>query len=107
MYEFMNVAVLKILQAVQDTAPPGYEPTVTSANDSRHSKNSLHHKDRAFDVRVKDYPGFNLYRFEATRHVIDGWIEKMRTYLDPGQYDIVFGGARHKNHIHIEFDPQN
>ncbi len=105
-YKFLNVPVMKILQVVQDTAPKGYEPTVTSANDSVHGEYSLHYKDAAFDIRVFDYPGFNLARFSATRHVIDVWIAKMRTQLPPDQYDIIFGTKGHKNHIHIEYDPK-
>ena len=104
-YKFMKTPVMWILQVVQDTAPEGYEPTVTSANDSRHGEGSLHYKDAAFDIRVIDYPGFDLARFEATRHVIDEWIGRMRRQLSKRQYDIVFGDPWHKNHIHIEWDP--
>lgn len=105
MYDFSDPAVMLILQVVQHTAPKGYEPTVTSANDSKHEPNSLHYKNRAFDIRVKDYPGFSLWRFEKTKGVIFEWIRRMRKFLPESDYDIIFGDAMHKNHIHIEYDP--
>ena len=105
-YHFTEMKVMQILQAVQATVPENYEPTVTSANDSKHKPDSLHYQDRAFDIRVKDYPGFDLNRFEETRWVIDEWIARMREILNEYEYDIVFGDAKHRNHIHIEFDPK-
>lgn len=72
--------VIHILQAVQQTAPKDYEPTITSGNDSSHSKGSKHYTDDAFDIRVKDYPGFDLGQFEQTRKVIDDWVELMQVY---------------------------
>ena len=102
----MIIPSLKILQSVQETAPKGYEPTVTSANDGRHTNHSLHYYNRAFDIRVRDYPEFDLNRFNETRHVIDEWIERMRCYLPVCEYDIVFGDDHHQNHIHLEYDPK-
>jgi len=106
MYEFMIIPALKILQAVQEAAPSGYEPTVTSACDGKHSETSLHAHHRAFDIRVYDYPGYKINDYEATRGAIEEWIERMRLYLPPNEYDIIFGDKHHRDHIHIEWDPK-
>jgi hypothetical protein len=107
MHSFMEPKVMQILQAVNDSAPAGYIPTITSAHDGRHRPDSLHYKDAAFDIRVKDYPGFDLQRFEETRRVIDLWIIRIKNLLSPpADYDIVFGNKQHRDHIHIEWDPE-
>ena len=101
---FTNPKVMKILQAVQDTAPEGYEPTVTSASDGIHMSTSKHYTDEAFDIRVRDYPGYDQDEFWHTRQNIDNWITRMRFYLTSMEYDIVFGDEEHRDHIHIEYD---
>ena len=101
--------VLHILNVVELTAPTGYEPTITSGNDGTHGKNSLHYSDCAFDIRVKDYPGFKLWtnlNYKETKHEILSWIKKMREYLEVDKYDVIFDTPGHKNHIHIEYDPK-
>lgn len=105
--KFSNPAAMKILQVVQDTAPVGYEPTVTSGQDGKHMKGSKHNSGQAFDIRTRDYPGFNLYfNYRATRYLIWEWIKRMRINgLNKSEYDIIFDIPKHRNHIHIEFDP--
>ena len=96
----------EIMNAIQLASPPGYEPTITSANDGkRTNKKSLHYKDLAYDVRVKDFPGFGLQEFEETKFIIYDWIEKIKVHLQkPNDFDLVFGDKKHKNHIHCEWD---
>lgn len=90
-----------MMYAVEKSAPDGYCPTITSINDSKHMKGSLHYHDRAIDIRVRDYPGFNLFRFEQTRGAVDKWVDRMKKYL-PDDYVVIWGTAGHKNHIHIQ-----
>ena len=103
---FTRPSTAMALQVINDTAPKGYEPTITSAEDGKHGKNSLHPQGDAWDIRTRDYPGFVLDDFENTRVWVDEWIVRIRRALPPGQYDIVFGDKNHRNHIHIEFDPR-
>ena len=105
-YKFLKAESMLILQTIQDTAPEGYEPTITSANDSKHGDDSKHYEDCGFDIRTRDYPGFDLKNFEETQHVVHAWIVRMRKRLLTIQYDIIFGDKKHRDHIHIEFDPK-
>jgi len=108
-YKFMNSTFNHMLQAVQNTAPDGYEPTITSIADGKHGPGSLHPmpEHKAIDVRTRDYPGFNLYlNYNGTKCLIWAWIDRMRAELPRGQYDIVFDVPKHRDHIHIEYDPK-
>ena len=87
--------IVRILDVARRTAPKMERGAVwvTSANDSRHSDNSLHYKNRAFDIRVLNIVG-DVHR-EAKL-----WAERMQVELGP-DYDIIY----EKTHIHIEYDP--
>lgn len=70
---------------------------VTSVNDGNHSTNSLHYKNRAFDVRTRDIP-------EGQRMEI---VRLAREILDPLGFDIISKeNAAHQDHDHCEFDPK-
>jgi len=103
-YDFTDTSVMHILEVLEITCPHGYDPTITSANDGHKFHRGRGHKEnRAFDVRVKDFPGFSLWRFKSTRWVIDQWIIRMKPMLPDSEYLILFGNdKRHKNHIHLE-----
>lgn len=66
-----------------------YIMTITSGNDGKHSKDSLHYKDRAIDIRIFDmkYPNRN-------------WL-MIRKQLGK-DYDVIL----EKTHIHIEYQPK-
>jgi len=66
-----------------------YVMTITSGNDSKHIKNSLHYKDRAIDIRIFDmkYPNGN-------------WL-MIKKQLGK-DFDVLLK----KTHIHIEYDPK-
>ena len=97
---------IEILLRVEETAPVGYEPTVTSAYRKPVAKFSFHGVNKAFDFRTRDVPGFDLNNFEVSRFIIDKWISRMRYYLPSYKYDIVFGDKKHRDHIHIELDDE-
>ena len=101
--DFTNNYVMLILQIVNDTAPAGYVPTITSGNDSKHREGSAHYRDRAFDIRVRDYPGFDPNIKGQGQYPIYHWIDKMKQWLNPASYKIVYGVRGHYDHIHIEY----
>ena len=90
-----NPKIVRILDVARKTAPKMERGAVwvTSANDSRHSDNSLHYKNRAFDIRILNIIG-DVHR-EAKL-----WAERMQVELGP-DYDVLY----EKTHIHIEYDP--
>ena len=64
-----------------------YIMTITSGNDGKHMKNSLHYENKAIDIRIKDmkYPNAN-------------WL-MIRKQLGK-DFDVIL----EKTHIHIEYD---
>ena len=87
--------IVRILDAARETAPMMERGTIwiTSANDSRHHDDSLHYKDRAFDIRI-----FNIIG-DVHREAKD-WAVRLQEALGP-DYDVIY----ESNHIHVEFDP--
>ena len=78
-----------------------YEATITSGNDGTHTNNSLHYKNRAIDLRIKDIGIDGCFRkqlFEAVVFVIG--------YLYPEFVFIahIYDGA---NHLHIQHGKEN
>lgn len=67
---------------------------ITSIDDSRHSRGSLHYKGRAFDLRTRHmaggYTGSQAKRITA----------KIKSRLGK-EFDVILEG----NHIHLEYDP--
>lgn len=75
----------------------GYEPTITSCDDSVHGPRSLHPTGRAIDVRTKDI----LPRDKTA------FVEEITKRLNGIGFDVVYeddGGPQ--EHIHIEYDPK-
>lgn len=66
-----------------------YIMTITSGNDGKHMKNSLHYKDRAIDIRIRDMKNPN-----------GNWL-MMRKQLGKN-FDVLLKPT----HIHIEYDPK-
>ena len=61
--------VVRIIRIVEDSAPPQYEPTITSGCDGEHVKESKHYYGKALDFRVRDLQ-------EAPRERWKGKIER-------------------------------
>lgn len=66
-----------------------YEITITSGNDGKHSKHSLHYKNKAIDIRTRD--------MEQKEKV---W--RRIKYTLGRDYDVIL----EDDHIHIEYDPK-
>lgn len=90
-----NPEIVRILDAARETAPMMERGTIwiTSANDARHSDDSLHYKNRAFDIRIFNIIGDVQYEAKL-------WAERMQEVLGP-EYDVLY----ENNHIHVEYDP--
>jgi len=71
---------------------------ITSGNDSRHMKTSLHYQDRALDIRSRDMPSVD-YKLS--------FINAVHARLGE-DYDCVLEDEGGPNeHIHIEYDPKS
>lgn len=73
----------------------GADLVITSGNDSKHGKNSLHYKDRAVDIRTSNLGALGQLKVKAA-HV------QISSVLEPMGFDVVL----ESDHIHIEFDPK-
>ncbi len=87
-----------VVNAVRATAPPLTDNAVwiTSANDSTHGENSLHYKNRAYDIRTKNIVGLAEFPVAPQR-----WVDRIKLILGR-DYDIIF----ERDHIHCEYDPK-
>jgi hypothetical protein len=96
----MYPEIVRIIDAARATAPPLKDDAVwvTSANDSIHGVNSLHYKNRAYDIRTRNIAGF-LQR--SKNALAKEWVAKMKLVLGD-DYDIIF----ERDHIHCEYDPK-
>ena len=71
-------------------------PTITSGADGKHGINSYHYKGLAWDVRVW---GFSQTGAETVARRLQ---DELRG-INPA-FDVVYGDAAHKDHIHVEYD---
>ncbi len=69
----------------------GYELVVTSLNDSKHSRTSLHYVGQAADLRTRHMP------LEVAKDIV----EELKNSL-PDEYDIIL----ESDHIHVEWQPK-
>jgi hypothetical protein len=68
----------------------GKDLWITSANDSKHRKNSYHYEDLALDIRTRN----------LTKEETETVVRALKYSLGMIYYDTVL----EKDHIHIEFD---
>jgi hypothetical protein len=78
--------------AYRDVLGDEYTPTITSGNDSRHSRNSLHYEDKAIDLRTIRSKEIN--RRKALK------IYKKIKYRLPDGYNIIL----ESDHIHLSYN---
>jgi hypothetical protein len=73
------------------------KPVITSGNDSKHSKNSLHYANRALDFRGRD---ISVAQGNA--------LDKAVSEILGAKYDVIFEtfADQNNNHLHVEFDPR-
>jgi hypothetical protein len=78
-----------------------YKATITSANDGSHSTNSMHYKNKAVDIRIKDIDTDLIYRkknLEACVYLIGCYYKYCVFILH------LYDG---KNHLHIQKGTDN
>lgn len=74
----------------------GLTPTITSANDSKHMVKSLHYKDRAIDIRLKDVEvSLRPTLVQLVAHALGDEYDVLHEFVD----DPV------NVHMHVEWDP--
>jgi len=91
----MEAVIAAVAKATGDLGLP--KTVITSGNDSKHSKNSLHYANRALDLRGRDLS------------VSQGnTLDKAVSDIFGANYDVIFETfAEHSNnHLHVEFDPR-
>ena len=79
----------------------GYNLIVTSVNDGKHKKGSLHYKGLAVDIRIK-----NIMSDIGAKPIaaIEKLTDILKNILCHLGYDVIL--ELEKNHIHIEYDPK-
>ena len=96
-FKFIDDRFLKLAAIVFHVYHPyGIIPTVTSACDGKHGKNSYHPDGLAWDWRIWKLPEEDLPN-------IADKIRKKAREISP-RYDVVYGDEKHRDHIHTEFD---
>lgn len=90
----MHPEVERIIDVLDDISKrvARRDVVITSAREGEHSKNSLHYKGRALDIRVND--------LDANTRAL--YLRAIKNALDDAKWDVVDEGT----HIHIEFDPR-
>lgn len=89
----MHTALLKINNFYKEI---NKDMVITSGNDSKHGRTSLHYKNKAVDIRTK-----NLTNEEKQK-----LINRLKSELYKNGYDVLLEGAGTNNeHLHVEFDP--
>ncbi|QQX80840.1 hypothetical protein JK628_02910 [Shewanella sp. KX20019] len=84
--------VFALMMADQVYSEYGVEMVVTSINDARHSKTSLHYSGQAADLRIFNLP-------DGKSHEV---LSKIKGKLLNDAFDVVL----ESDHIHLEFQPK-
>jgi len=85
--------LLALIVADQIWKENGFHFVVTSLNDSKHSRTSLHFDGKAADLRIWDIPSPKLKEMTKELHKRLG---------DNPDYDIII----EKDHVHMEYQPK-
>jgi LysM repeat protein len=90
----MEPVIRAVSGAAQQLSLP--TPVITSGNDSRHGRSSLHYRDRALDFRGNN---ITIQQGRALRDAV-------KTRLG-SRYDVLFETFpdASNNHLHVEYDP--
>lgn len=91
----MEAVIAAVARAANDLGLPGR--VITSGNDSKHGKNSLHYANRALDFRGRDLT-------IAQGNALDSAVSAI---VGP-KYDVIFElfPDHNNNHLHVEYDPR-
>jgi hypothetical protein len=91
-------ATFPVIDSYIQSNTPFSEGIITSGNDSKHKKGSLHYQDNAIDIRGNNVPD------EVMRRIT----EDIAWELGP-DYDVIpefYSDDPLNDHIHIEYDPK-
>jgi hypothetical protein len=109
---FADPFFCRMLEVMAETAPPlaGNVMVVTEGYRRARRDRDLHSELKAVDVRTSvDDPGRlgAILGEELSERMVAGrgWADRIRARLG-SEYDIVFGDAKHKDHLHGEHDPK-
>ena len=78
-----------------------YEVTITSANDSVHSHNSLHYRNEAIDVRISDLNLLNQHQNKLMEAIVLRIGQRYAGYVFIAH---LYDG---QNHIHMQYSRDN
>ena len=87
---FSHHEMSRIVSQAQILAPSGYEITITSAFDGKHSKNSKHYKGKALDFRTRDFP---------KNCSVSTWANRLQRRLGDEYFVLV-----EKTHMHVQWN---
>jgi RHS repeat-associated protein len=91
-------ATFPVIDSYIQSNTPFSEGIITSGNDSKHKKGSLHYQDNAIDIRGNNVPDEVMSRI----------VEDIAWELGP-DYDVIpefYPNDPLNDHIHIEYDPK-
>ena len=80
--------MMRVLDVAAAEAPAGYDVTVTSGCDGKHSSGSSHYSGKAFDVRIRDFPG-----------QVETWVYRITRALGDRYFVLL-----EPNHIHVQWN---
>jgi hypothetical protein len=87
---FKEPEMCRAFQVFQDTAPKGYDPTITSAGDGKHKHGSKHYIGMGDDWRIRDYP---------KNQKVEDWVNRIQKRLGDKHFVLL-----EKDHIHHQYN---
>lgn len=81
-------------QIIAAECGPHYTPTITSAKDAVHSKNSRHYSGNAVDIRTKEMP----HKKRTVRKLLKHFNQK------PNFTALFEDSGRPNEHLHLQFN---
>ena len=85
----------------------GYQPTVTSGTDGKHSRWSEHYKGNALDFRVYDITPYPLINLDLTFLQLDSLCIALIVSLKKRCPEFHWHIVLHKTHIHLQTSGKN
>lgn len=93
-FKEFNDPFIRVLNALDGLGTLFGKPrTITSANDGKHMKTSLHYENLAWDTRTRDLPEDKKQRF----------LFELKTRLGSGFIVLLERPGEPEEHIHIQF----
>ena len=87
-YTVRSSEMMRILDVADTETPAGYDVTVTSGCEGKHSPGSSHYKGKAWDLRIRDFPGD-----------VKIWVARIKEALGSRYFVLL-----ESDHIHIQLN---